>query len=347
MRSTLRLTVLLTLLAGACGNSDGDGNHPPDAAVPPDPVDVTGPLGRIDFEYSHALTSWNPDGGATTYTLAAGELPAGLTLDALGSVTGIPIRSGHYEAEIWIEGDCGNLSCRQVVNLDIDVAPIILLSGYGPFEGVEVNPSWGAVAPLDATLIGGYDVRAIEVPVLWDEAPAMFLAEYVRLRPPIAIGSGVAMGELFIRLESTAANFASGEDIDGNVKHGGPIDIDEPDELSSTLPLADLLELLEQHGFPVAISDNAGAYLCNYLFFKIMQRLSLELPGTNIIGGFVHVPGEDVVSVPEMTEAWVLMLEYLVSYHQSLQQKLRRAGDRPYAATVHHAPRYLRPGAYR
>ena len=66
----------------------------------------------------------------------------------------------------------------------------------------------------------------------------------------------------------------------------------------------------------------------------------------NRIGGFVHVPGADVVSIVDMTTAWEMMLALLVDYHRSLLSKRRRAGDRPIGATIHHPPRYLRPGAY-
>jgi pyroglutamyl-peptidase len=308
--------------------------------VPPDPITLAGPLGRIDHAYSLSLAAEDPTGEARTWALASGLLPPGLTVDPDGEVTGAPRASGSFEAEIWGDGPCGEPSCRLRVTLTIEVAEVILLSGYGPFEGVDENPSWLAVAPLDGTMIGGYDVRVVELPVLWEEAPTLYLAEYARLKPVLAIGSGVAMGELIIRLEARAQNWAYGEDVSGVFKPGRRIDPDEPEALYSTLPLEDLRILLEEAEYPVGISDDAGTYLCNYLFFKIMQRVAQEPEERNVLGGFVHVPGKEVVSIPDMTEAWERMLEALVAHHQGLGQKRTPAPRPSYNATVHHPPRY-------
>jgi len=336
--SLLLLGVALGGPAG-CGDTGEGSSHNADAAAPPQPIDVTGPEGRIDFTYHLSLADQDPTGQVRTYSVALGALPAGLALAPDGTVSGTPTGSGVNEIEVWGDGACGDSSCRLVMHLTIKVLPVILLSGYGPFAGVPENPSWAGVAPLHEELIGGYDVRTIELTVTWDGAWAAYELEYERLQPAIAIAAGVAMGETVIRLESRAANYAEGEDVDGVVK-------DEPIEAvgvwrDTRLPLADLLELLDGQGYPVAISDNAGTYLCNYLFYLLMRHIELEPASSNTIGGFVHVPGENVVSIPDMTDAWELMLGYLTTYRDSLQRKERRTGDRPWQATVHHPPRYL------
>lgn len=338
LTSLLLLGLALGEMVG-CGDTGGDANHNADAAAPPPSIDVTGPQGRIDFAYHLSLADEDPTDQVRTYGVAQGSLPAGLALASDGTVSGTPTASGVHEIEVWGDGACEDVSCRLVVRLTIEVLPVILLSGYGPFAGVPENPSWAGVAPLHEELIGGYDVRTIELTVTWDGAWAAYELEYERLRPAIAIAAGVAMGETVIRLESRAANYAEGEDVDGIVK-------DEPIEAEGVwrdtrLPLADLLELLEGQSYPVAISDNAGTYLCNYLFYLLMRHIALEPIGSSILGGFVHVPGEEVVTISDMTDAWELMLGYLASYRDSLQRKERRPGDRQWQATVHHAPRYL------
>ena len=337
----LRLLLIGLAVGGptGCGDSGGGANHTADSATPPAPIDVTGPEGRIDFDYHLTLADEDPTGLVRTYSVSLGALPAGVSLAPDGTVSGTPTASGVHEIVVWGDGDCGDASCRLVVRLTIRVLPVILLSGYGPFAGVPDNPSWAAVAPLHEEIIGGYDVRTMELTVTWDGAWEAYEMEYERLRPAIAIGSGVAMGELVIRLESRATNYAQGEDVDGIIKNA-PIEAGG-EALGTGLPLADLLALLEGQGYPVAISDNAGTYLCNYLFYNLMSHLDQERPEDNILGGFVHVPGEDVVSIADMTDAWTLMLGYLTGYRDSLQRKERRRGDRVWQATVHHAPRYL------
>lgn len=341
-----RFLVIALLLGGlsaggpaGCGDDGGGPHQIVDAAIPPAPIQVMGPQGRIDFAYDLALADEDPTGQLRTYSVAPATLPPGLSMTPDGLVTGAPTASGVYETEIWADGACAEASCRLVVHLTIEVLPVILLSGYGPFAGVPDNPSWAAVAPLNEEIIGGYDVRTMELTVTWDGAWATYALEYERLGPAIALGAGVAMGEQVIRLESRAENYAQGEDVDGIMKDA-PIDAGGEDQ-DTGLPLADLLELLQDHGYPVAISNSAGTYLCNYLFYHLMRHINAEPPEANIIGGFVHVPGEEVVSIPDMTDAWELMLGYLAEHRDALLNKERRRGDRPWQATVHHAPRYL------
>lgn len=337
---TALAAIALAGLLAACGSARGE--HPADAAVPPDPITLTGPLGRIDHDYELSLAAQDPTGEVRNWARAEGLLPPGLTLQPDGTITGTPIASGRYQAQVWGEGPCGAPSCRLQVFLTIAVAEVILVSGYGPFEGVEENPSWLALEPLDGTMIGGYDVRVLELPVLWDEAPSLFLAEYSRLGPALAIGSGVAMGEALIRLESRAVNWAYGDDVSGAFKPGGRIDPDEPDALYSTLPLEELRALLQEEQYPVGISEDAGTYLCNYLFFKIMQRVALESEDRIVLGGFVHVPGPEIVSIDRLTMAWVTILEELVRHHQGLSHKQRPTTRPSLSVTIHHPPRYDR-----
>lgn len=340
-RGPLHGLACLCLMLGSASCS-GPEEMEADAAMPPAPVTLTGPLGRIDYPYVLSLAEADPTGEDRSWARADGLLPPGLTVAPDGVLTGAPRASGRFEAELWGDGPCGEPSCRLQMFLTIEVAEVILLSGYGPFEGVEENPSWLAVEPLDGTLIGGYDVRVVELPVLWDEAPSLYLAEYSRLQPVLAIGAGVAMGETLIRLESKAVNWAYGEDVNGTFKPGRRIDPDEPDALYSTLPLESLRVLLEEAEYPVGISEDAGTYLCNYLFFKIMQRVALEPAERLVLGGFVHVPGQEVVSIPEMTEAWERMLGALVVHHQGLKRKRHPADPPSWNITIHHPPRYDR-----
>jgi pyroglutamyl-peptidase len=341
MRAAL-LTILIALLVPACGN-DPDQPGPDaagiDAATPPEPLDVTGPLGRIDFAYALDVTEHDLTGETRSYVLASGALPPGLVLDPSGTLDGTPLASGAFAAVLHGEGPCAAEVCRLVVNLRIEVAPIILLSGYGPFAGVPENPSYAAVEPLDGTLIAGHDVRVLELVVEWEAAPEEYLAEYERLQPVLAIASGVAMGENVVRLESIAHNLANGEDVAG-VTLNGPIDPAGPETLATNLPLTDLLDVFESEGYPVAISDDAGDYLCNYLFYKLMARVLAEPAERRILGGFIHVTGANVVTPEEMTRAWVWVIERLVAYRADLQAKRRRPGDRAVVPTVHHAPRY-------
>lgn len=334
------------------GGLVNDGEAIPDGDLPEDgawtdtgsethSVSITGPLGRIDYEYHLDLKVHDPTNAERIYVSVEGALPPGLELRTHGVVAGTPAESGVYEVVIHGDDDeCSAGICRVEMLLEINVAPVILVSGFGPFGGIAENPSWDAVEPLDHELIMDHDIRAVMVPVVWDEAADVFLDEYERLKPVIAVASGVAAGEQVIRLESTAVNEAYGTDNNEVFMSGGPIVQDGAEFLHGTIPLAELESILDQENYPVGISDYAGNYLCNFLYYHLMYHLAEEVEEQHILGGFVHVPGVDVVSVSDMTSAWFLMLEFLAAHRKDLLQKRSNPGQSPYDTTIHHPPRY-------
>jgi pyrrolidone-carboxylate peptidase len=70
---------------------------------------------------------------------------------------------------------------------------------------------------------------------------------------------------------------------------------------------------------PVILSDNAGAYLCNFLFYGIMKKVQAEKDkAPHMLAGFVHVPGPEVVASADMTNAWKVMIESLATHQREL-----------------------------
>ena len=67
-----------------------------------------------------------------------------------------------------------------------------------------------------------------------------------------------------------------------------PIVAGGPDTFESMLPIQAMRAALEQLGVPVAISDDAGGYVCNHLFYA--ARYVIDSRGLSTRCGFVHVP---------------------------------------------------------
>lgn len=308
-------------------------------------LDVEGPLGRVDRDYVFDLRQKDTTAQARTYHLASGDLPAGVTLAQDGTLRGKPTASGVHKSVVYGEGPCGDASCRLEVRLSISVPNVVLLSGFGPFAGVPVNPSWQAVEPLNDAMIAGYDVRVIQVPVIWDEAVPKYFDAYSRLHPAMALASGVAMGETGVRLETTARNQAAGADVADRVWPSGKIDSSGPSTFKTGLPVNLLIETLKQAKYPTVLSDNAGDYLCNFLFYGLMKKLSEEKADPHVVAGFVHVPGPEVVAPADMTEAWKLMITRLAAYRDQLvasagPSQTASAGADLMLPIVHTPPRY-------
>ena len=173
------------------------------------------------------------------------------------------------------------------------MANTLLLTYFGPFPGVPVNPTValaeGAVRALN-TARPDLRVVARELPVSYDGSSAALRAALQEVQPDALISLGVAVGRDVVSLEQVAINLDSAgiEDNDGDRRCDEPIAPDGREAYFSSLPVRASFERLRAAGEPVEISYTAGTYVCNHVFYE-GQRISREL-GLSIPAGFVHVP---------------------------------------------------------
>lgn len=189
------------------------------------------------------------------------------------------------------------------------MANTLLLTYFGPFPGVPVNPTValaeGAVRALN-TARPDLRVVARELPVSYDGSSAALRAALQEVQPDALISLGVAVGRDAVSLEQVAINLDSAgiEDNDGDRRCDEPIVPDGREAYFSSLPVRASFERLRAAGEPVEISYTAGTYVCNHVFYE-GQRISREL-GLSIPAGFVHVPatcadGEETTEDTGMT----------------------------------------------
>lgn len=190
------------------------------------------------------------------------------------------------------------------------MAKTLLLTYFGPFPGVPVNPTValaeGAVRALN-TARPDLRVVARELPVSYDGSSAALRAALQEVQPDALISLGVAVGRDVVSLEQVAINLDSAgiEDNDGDRRCDEPIVPDGREAYFSSLPVRASFERLRAAGEPVEISYTAGTYVCNHVFYE-GQRISREL-GLSIPSGFVHVPaicadGEEDADGEEATD---------------------------------------------
>ena len=189
------------------------------------------------------------------------------------------------------------------------MANTLLLTYFGPFPGVPVNPTValaeGAVRALN-TARPDLRVVARELPVSYDGSSAALRAALQDVQPDALISLGVAVGRDVVSLEQVAINLDSAgiEDNDGDRRCDEPIAPDGREAYFSSLPVRASFERLRAAGEPVEISYTAGTYVCNHVFYE-GQRITREL-GLSIPAGFVHVPathadGEETTEDTGMT----------------------------------------------
>src|SRR5947199_236944 len=69
---------------------------------------------------------------------------------------------------------------------------------------------------------------------------------------------------------------------------GRLIDPDGPIGYWSTLPIDEMLMALKGRDIPSIITNHAGAYVCNHVFYT--ARREIERLGRDLPSGFIHVP---------------------------------------------------------
>jgi pyroglutamyl-peptidase len=169
---------------------------------------------------------------------------------------------------------------------------MILLTGFNPFGDLDVNISELIVESIaERARASGRTGLVTEVlPTEYRRAGDRIRGLIRQFKPDAVLGLGVAAGTRGLRLERVALNLddCTEPDNSGEVALGRTIDADGPAAYFSTLPLGPLLEALEKVGVPAFISNHAGAFLCNHLFY--VARHEAEQSGIPCRCGFIHVP---------------------------------------------------------
>lgn len=180
--------------------------------------------------------------------------------------------------------------------------PLVLLTGFDPFGGSEVNPSWLAVQTLHGRKIAGHRVVCAQLPTRFAMAPGE-LARLVRLhRPVLVICVGQAGGRGALSLERIAINLsdASLPDNAGVQARDERIVPEGPAAYFSTLPVKNMLTALQREGLAAEISLSAGSFVCNHVFYVLMHMLATQRGFKRTRGGFIHVPYLPQQGLPNM-----------------------------------------------
>lgn len=166
---------------------------------------------------------------------------------------------------------------------------IVLLTGFEPFGGELVNPSGLVARALDGETIAGARIVAHELPCVFGESRRMLDAWIDTLAPRLVVCVGQAGGRGAISLERVAINVddariadnAGKQPVDEPIVPGGPA------AYFSTLPIKAIAAALRVEGFEAEVSQSAGTFVCNHVFYGLMHRLAHVRAAR---GGFVHVP---------------------------------------------------------
>lgn len=167
----------------------------------------------------------------------------------------------------------------------------VLVTGFDPFGGSAVNPSWDAIHALHGREIAGHRVVGGEIPTVFGASLLRLEALMEQHRPRLVICTGQAGGRPAISLERVAINVndaripdnTGAQPVDVPVLEGGPA------AYFTSLPIKAMLKALLDAGVRAEVSQTAGTFVCNHTFYGLMHLLA-QPAWQGVRGGMIHVP---------------------------------------------------------
>ena len=165
----------------------------------------------------------------------------------------------------------------------------VLITGFEPFDGEAVNPSWEVVKRLDGAIIAGERVVARQLPCVFNEALTVLHAALDEFRPALTLAIGQAGGRTDITVERVAINVDDARipDNKGQQPIDRPIVADGQAAWFSSVPIKAIVAALRQQGIPASVSQTAGTFVCNHVMYGLLHKLQGQ---AGVKGGFIHIP---------------------------------------------------------
>ncbi|MBP3961979.1 pyroglutamyl-peptidase I [Paenibacillus lignilyticus] len=167
----------------------------------------------------------------------------------------------------------------------------VLLTGFDPFGGETINPAWEVVSRVHRRkTFPELQVEARQIPTVFTTSIEVLRQAILEVQPDVVICVGQAGGRSDIALERVAINLNDARipDNEGNQPIDEPISEQGPAAYWTSLPIKSITARLRKGGIPASLSQTAGTFVCNHLFYGLQHMIATEFPG--IRGGFIHIP---------------------------------------------------------
>lgn len=163
----------------------------------------------------------------------------------------------------------------------------LLITGFDPFGGQSVNPSWEAVKLLPE-VIGDYELCKLQIPTVFGLAARKILEQAAVFQPDVILAIGQAGTRRAVTPERIAVNIRDAKipDNRGFQPVGEFVEKDGPAAYFSTVPVMEMARAIEAAGLPGSVSNSAGAFVCNDVLYTLLHHFR----DTATKVGFIHVP---------------------------------------------------------
>ncbi|CTQ60083.1 MAG: pyroglutamyl-peptidase I [Roseibium album] len=169
----------------------------------------------------------------------------------------------------------------------------ILLTGFEAFGTTPVNPAEKVARHLDGETVEGARIVSSVIPNTFFVCIDAVKAAMAQSGADAVVMMGEFGGRATITVERFALNFNDAtryglKDNAGVSLQDKPTALEGPLAYQSTLPLRAMVKAMRDGGIPADISDAAGTFCCNHLFYGVLHHLAQTNRTTP--AGWIHLP---------------------------------------------------------
>ncbi len=167
---------------------------------------------------------------------------------------------------------------------------VLLVTGFEPFGGDETNSSELVARALHGQVIGGLTVVSVVLPCVFATAPVALQQALQQWQPRLVLALGQAAGRCELSLERVAINLIDAPMADNGREQPTdvPVVVGGLPAHFTTLPVKAMVKAMRDAGLPAGLSNSAGSYVCNQVFYCLQQQLADAQPP--VPSGFMHLP---------------------------------------------------------
>ena len=186
----------------------------------------------------------------------------------------------------------------------------VVLTGFEPFGGSDVNSSWETAVRVEHMSPKGVTIEIKQLPVSFKRAGDDIRELLTEIRPDVLIMLGQRGKGQSIDIERIAVNLMDSvnPDNDGYCPQEQTIQADGESAYFCNLPVKALRDTLLQRNIPAKVSNSAGLYVCNSIYYDALYEIDKRNMLTKVV--FIHLPKiSEEFSIDILTDAVITLIE--------------------------------------
>jgi pyroglutamyl-peptidase len=180
------------------------------------------------------------------------------------------------------------LFCTASFSSAASCTPVVLVTGFEPFQNYTVNPSGLIAEALNGSSVAGAMVIGVVLPVEYNKSVEIAVHAIEQYQPVLVISCGLNPRAHDIHVEKIGVNLKRYQKENGRWSFLRMIDTSGPFLRISRLRTGEIVRAIRDANISAQQSYYAGMYVCNGLFYQLLGYAYGQDDSVTV--GFIHVP---------------------------------------------------------